>query len=186
MQQQLDRSVPLGEMLVRMGVVSRDDLQTALARKMGYPLVDLDAFPVEAEALRKLSYARRRAPARDAAADARRPPGRRARRPVAPRRRRRGRVQRRDEGGAGARRSCRRSTTPCTRPTRRSARRQIAHGRPGDADRLRARLRRRCSRATTDELVETLEKEGLERPAERRRQADRAVATTRWCACSTT
>jgi type II secretory ATPase GspE/PulE/Tfp pilus assembly ATPase PilB-like protein len=56
-QQQLDRSVPLGEVLVRMGVVSRDDLQTALARKMGYPLVNLDAFPVESEALRKLNYA---------------------------------------------------------------------------------------------------------------------------------
>ena len=49
--------MPLGELLVRMGVVSRDDLQVALARKMGYPLVDLDAFPVEAEALRKLPYA---------------------------------------------------------------------------------------------------------------------------------
>ena len=56
-QQQLDRSVPLGEVLVRMGVVSRDDLQTALARKMGYPLVNLDAFPAEPEALRRLSYA---------------------------------------------------------------------------------------------------------------------------------
>ena len=56
-QQQLERSVPLGEVLVRMGVVSRDDLQTALARKMGYPLVNLDAFPVESEALRKLNYA---------------------------------------------------------------------------------------------------------------------------------
>ncbi|MEP7303365.1 MAG: ATPase, T2SS/T4P/T4SS family, partial [Caldimonas sp.] len=56
-QQQLDRSVPLGEVLVRMGVVSRDDLQTALARKMGYPLVNLDAFPAEPEALRKLTYA---------------------------------------------------------------------------------------------------------------------------------
>ena len=33
-----DRSVPLGELLVRMGVVSREDLQIALARKMGYPL----------------------------------------------------------------------------------------------------------------------------------------------------
>jgi hypothetical protein len=55
-QQQLDRSIPLGEILVRMGVVSRDELQTALARKMGYPLVDLEAFPVETEALRKLGY----------------------------------------------------------------------------------------------------------------------------------
>jgi len=55
-QQQLDRSVPLGELLVRMGVVSREDLQVALARKMGYPLVDVDTFPAEPEALRKLSY----------------------------------------------------------------------------------------------------------------------------------
>ena len=56
-QQQSDRSVPIGELLVRMGVVSREDLQVALARKMGYPLVDLDTFPAEAEALRKLPYA---------------------------------------------------------------------------------------------------------------------------------
>jgi len=55
-QQQLDRSVPLGEVLVRMGAVTREDLQTALARKMGYPIVDLDTFPVEANALRKLPY----------------------------------------------------------------------------------------------------------------------------------
>ena len=55
-QQQLDRSVPLGELLVRMNVVSREDLQEALSRKMGYPLVDLDVFPVEADAMRKLSY----------------------------------------------------------------------------------------------------------------------------------
>ena len=56
-QQQADRSVPLGELLVRMRVVSREDLQVALSRKMGYPLVDLDAFPVEAEALRKIPFA---------------------------------------------------------------------------------------------------------------------------------
>jgi type II secretory ATPase GspE/PulE/Tfp pilus assembly ATPase PilB-like protein len=56
-QQQTDRSVPLGELLVRMGVVSREDLQVALARKMGYPLVDVDAFPPEADALRKLDFA---------------------------------------------------------------------------------------------------------------------------------
>ncbi len=56
-QQQVDRGVPLGELLVRMGVVSREDLQVALARKMGYPLVDLDAFPVEPDALRKVPYA---------------------------------------------------------------------------------------------------------------------------------
>jgi type II secretory ATPase GspE/PulE/Tfp pilus assembly ATPase PilB-like protein len=56
-QQQADRSVPLGEVLVRMGVVSRTDLQVALARKMGYPLVDLDAFPAEADALRRIPHA---------------------------------------------------------------------------------------------------------------------------------
>jgi type II secretory ATPase GspE/PulE/Tfp pilus assembly ATPase PilB-like protein len=56
-QQRKDRSVPLGELLVRMGVVSREDLQEALSRKMGYPLVDIDTFPIEPEALRKLNYA---------------------------------------------------------------------------------------------------------------------------------
>ena len=56
-QQKNDRSVPLGELLVRMGTVSREDLQTALARKMGYPVVNVDKFPVETEALRKLPYA---------------------------------------------------------------------------------------------------------------------------------
>jgi type II secretory ATPase GspE/PulE/Tfp pilus assembly ATPase PilB-like protein len=55
-QQQADRGVPLGELLVRMGVVSREDLQVALSRKMGYPLVNIDAFPIEAEALRKVAY----------------------------------------------------------------------------------------------------------------------------------
>jgi len=55
-EQRSDRSVPLGELLVRMGVVSREDLQVALARKMGYPLVDIDSFPAEPEALRKVAY----------------------------------------------------------------------------------------------------------------------------------
>ncbi|MBC8055538.1 MAG: Flp pilus assembly complex ATPase component TadA [Rhizobiales bacterium] len=55
-EQKSDRSVPLGELLVRMGVVSREDLQVALARKMGYPLVDVDTFPAEPEALRKVAY----------------------------------------------------------------------------------------------------------------------------------
>jgi type II secretory ATPase GspE/PulE/Tfp pilus assembly ATPase PilB-like protein len=53
-QQKQDRSVPLGELLVREGIVSREDLQTALARKMGYPLVDVAAFPVSAEAVQRL------------------------------------------------------------------------------------------------------------------------------------
>ncbi|MBC7698937.1 MAG: Flp pilus assembly complex ATPase component TadA [Massilia sp.] len=54
--QKRDRSVPLGELLVSQGLVSRLDLQTALARKMGYPLVDLDKFPIEAEGLRKVPF----------------------------------------------------------------------------------------------------------------------------------
>ena len=55
-QQENDRNVPLGEILVRNGVVTRPDLQVAMARKMGYPLVDVDNFPIEAEALRRLPY----------------------------------------------------------------------------------------------------------------------------------
>jgi type II secretory ATPase GspE/PulE/Tfp pilus assembly ATPase PilB-like protein len=56
-QQQSERSIPLGELLVRAGHVSRQDLQHALARKMGYPVVDAHAFPVEPEAVRVLPYA---------------------------------------------------------------------------------------------------------------------------------
>jgi type II secretory ATPase GspE/PulE/Tfp pilus assembly ATPase PilB-like protein len=53
-QQKQDRSIPLGELLVRQGHVSREDLQTALARKMGYPVVDVDAFPVAPEAVQRV------------------------------------------------------------------------------------------------------------------------------------
>jgi type II secretory ATPase GspE/PulE/Tfp pilus assembly ATPase PilB-like protein len=56
-QQREDRSVPLGELLVRRGLVTRADLQTALARKMGYPLVDVNQFAPETEALTRLPYA---------------------------------------------------------------------------------------------------------------------------------
>ncbi|MDP9125565.1 MAG: Flp pilus assembly complex ATPase component TadA [Pseudomonadota bacterium] len=52
-----DRKVPLGELLVREGLITRANLQTALARKMGYPQVDLRAFPIDLEALRKLPVA---------------------------------------------------------------------------------------------------------------------------------
>jgi type II secretory ATPase GspE/PulE/Tfp pilus assembly ATPase PilB-like protein len=55
-QQKSDRSTPLGELLVRSGHVSREDLQLALARKMGYPVVDATAFPVEIEAVKTLPY----------------------------------------------------------------------------------------------------------------------------------
>jgi type II secretory ATPase GspE/PulE/Tfp pilus assembly ATPase PilB-like protein len=56
-QQQFDRTVPLGELLVRLGMVSRQDLMNALARKMGYPLVDLDKFPADPDALHKVPFA---------------------------------------------------------------------------------------------------------------------------------
>lgn len=56
-QQRTDRSVPLGELLVRRGVISRAQLQSALARKMGYPVVDVEHFTIEPDAVRKLPHA---------------------------------------------------------------------------------------------------------------------------------
>ena len=56
-QQREDRSVPLGELLVRKGLISRPQLHSALARKMGYPVVDVEKFPIEPDAVRKLPYA---------------------------------------------------------------------------------------------------------------------------------
>ncbi len=66
-QGELDRAVraqeasaqeqPLGESLVAAGVISAADLQTALAHKMGYPMVDLMRFPIDAQAMRRLSPA---------------------------------------------------------------------------------------------------------------------------------
>lgn len=55
--QRSDRSVPLGELLVRKGVVTRQALQSALARKMGYPLVDVENFAIEPDAVAKLPHA---------------------------------------------------------------------------------------------------------------------------------
>ncbi|WP_287915655.1 ATPase, T2SS/T4P/T4SS family [Tibeticola sp.] len=55
--QKTERSVPLGEILVRSGQLSRHDLQVALARKMGYPIVDLKQFPIDAEAVRRVPFA---------------------------------------------------------------------------------------------------------------------------------
>jgi type II secretory ATPase GspE/PulE/Tfp pilus assembly ATPase PilB-like protein len=54
--QKTDRSAPLGELLVRQQMISREDLRTALARKMGYPIVDVTRFPVEVNALRRVPY----------------------------------------------------------------------------------------------------------------------------------
>jgi type II secretory ATPase GspE/PulE/Tfp pilus assembly ATPase PilB-like protein len=56
-QQREDRSVPLGELLVRKGIITRAQLQSALARKMGYPVVDVENFAIEPDAVRKLPYA---------------------------------------------------------------------------------------------------------------------------------
>ena len=63
-QQRVDRGTPLGELLVRRGAVSREDLQTALSRKMGYPLVDVQNYPVDVEAVARVPYGvARRVPA---------------------------------------------------------------------------------------------------------------------------
>lgn len=59
-QEQLDRALalpgeePLGERLVRCRVITRGDLETAIAHKMGYPIVDLTRFPIDRAAVRCL------------------------------------------------------------------------------------------------------------------------------------
>ena len=55
--QKQDRATPLGELLVRQKMISREDLRVALARKMGYPIVDLAMFAPEPDALRRVPYA---------------------------------------------------------------------------------------------------------------------------------
>lgn len=52
--QREDRSMPLGRILVGMGVLTDEDLHEVLARKLGFPVVDLDSFPVDANALRMI------------------------------------------------------------------------------------------------------------------------------------
>ncbi len=56
-QKQMGNGLPLGEVLVRMGAVSPADLKLALTRKMGYPVVDLQAFESEPDAIGRLSHA---------------------------------------------------------------------------------------------------------------------------------
>ena len=60
-QAQLDRELakpvgdrPLGEALVAAGLISHTDLHTAIAHKMGYPMVDLTRFPVDPAAVAKV------------------------------------------------------------------------------------------------------------------------------------
>lgn len=52
-----ERDAPLGETLVAQGLIDRADLQTALAYKMGYPMVDLSRFPLDKDVARKLPQA---------------------------------------------------------------------------------------------------------------------------------
>ena len=55
--QKTDRSQPLGELLVRQKMITREDLRVALARKMGVPIVDVNQFAPEVDALRKVPFA---------------------------------------------------------------------------------------------------------------------------------
>ena len=55
--QSANRSTPLGEILLRMGAITEADLQVALARKMGFPVVDVDEFPIDADAVRRVPLA---------------------------------------------------------------------------------------------------------------------------------
>lgn len=51
------QDMPLGERLVFQGHIDRSDLTTALAHKMGYPMVNLSSFPVDPQAARLFSAA---------------------------------------------------------------------------------------------------------------------------------
>lgn len=51
-QQETERNQPLGELLVQRGLVSVEEVRVALARKMGYPVVDVSTFAPDADALR--------------------------------------------------------------------------------------------------------------------------------------
>jgi hypothetical protein len=56
-QAQAANEQPLGEALVSAGLITSADLQTALAHKMGYPVVDLLRFAVDAKAVKRFSPA---------------------------------------------------------------------------------------------------------------------------------
>ena len=53
-QQKEDKTLPLGQILINSGMLSQADLQSALVRKMGYPLVDLKKFPFDFAAIRRI------------------------------------------------------------------------------------------------------------------------------------
>jgi hypothetical protein len=46
--------MPLGERLVHTGVITQGDLHTAIAHKMGYPVVDLTRFPIDPKAVSRI------------------------------------------------------------------------------------------------------------------------------------
>lgn len=52
---QQSQNQPLGETLVKSGVISRTNLERALAHKLGYPLINLEHFPIDPMALKALT-----------------------------------------------------------------------------------------------------------------------------------
>ena len=55
--QSTEKGTPLGELLINKGMVTRANLQTALAHKMGYPMVDPTVFPVTMDAVKAVPFA---------------------------------------------------------------------------------------------------------------------------------
>ncbi len=55
--QRLDNSLPVGELLIQQGRISRAQLDMALNTKLGYAVVDAERFPLEPSALHKVSMA---------------------------------------------------------------------------------------------------------------------------------
>ncbi|WP_247664321.1 GspE/PulE family protein [Ideonella alba] len=53
-QQRSNKGLPLGELLVNRGDIKRHELRTALARKMGYPVVDVEAYPIDPAVISRL------------------------------------------------------------------------------------------------------------------------------------
>jgi type II secretory ATPase GspE/PulE/Tfp pilus assembly ATPase PilB-like protein len=53
-QQRAEKRLPLGEIVVRMGFATQVDIRNAMARKMGYPQVDVRRFAAEPDALQRL------------------------------------------------------------------------------------------------------------------------------------
>lgn len=55
-QQSQARSQPLGQMLIEGGYINQAQLQLALARKLGFPVVDLANFPTDRQILRSVPH----------------------------------------------------------------------------------------------------------------------------------